>query len=137
MAASDFVVTTSAATTKVFSREFPARDPSKYVTVTNGFDEEDFAAAREASGGGEPQARGGNEGRFRIAHVGSVFTRRKPELFVSALERLIEARVVRAEELDVVFVGNSSELPSGRLEQAGALRRVGYVDHATAIRWMV
>ena len=136
MAASDFVVTTSAATTQLFSREFPARDPSKYVTVTNGFDEEDFAAARKASRGGDPEAHR-NEGRFRIALVGSVFPWHKPELFLRALDRLIEARVVRADQLDVVFVGNSCELRSDRLQRAGVIRRLDYVDHATALRWML
>jgi glycosyltransferase involved in cell wall biosynthesis len=133
--AADTVVTTSPAAVQVLSRAFPLAS-SKYVTITNGFDLDDFKMNRRVSPLPALSGGHGRNGKLHIAHVGSTFPWQKPQLFLTAVERLIEDGALKAGELRIHFVGNSGELSSERLEADGIFRRTPYVDHATAINVM-
>jgi len=125
----DGVVTTSPAHTSSLSRAFGSGegDP-RFVTITNGFDAQDFD-------GPDPTREGGTlAGRFVMTHVGSVFRWRGAEPILQAVQELVEAG--SAPLLTVQFVGRTSELGFESLREKGFLRSTGYVTHAEAVAYM-
>lgn len=128
--AADRVVTTSPGHTASFSDAFPAPGPGRYVTITNGFDPDDFQDP------GPPRSKAGPEGRFTISHVGSVFSWRTADPFLEAVRRLVRDGVVPADRIAVNLVGKGTDLDFLELKRLGVLRDVGFVSHPEAVRWM-
>jgi glycosyltransferase involved in cell wall biosynthesis len=126
----DRVVTTSPAHTRRFVAELADGDSRRFVTITNGFDPEDFAghlASRSLGENGRP---------FTIAHVGSLFTWRDGSVLVDAIGDLLREGSIGADEIRLRFVGHAAALPESAGELEGVIQRTGYVDHATAVREM-
>lgn len=76
---------------------FADLDPAKFVTITNGFDAEDFAAAAPLP---SPPA-----DRFVVSYTGSIVARRTPRHFFAAVRRVLDAGVIPARDLTIDFVG--------------------------------
>lgn len=78
---------------------YPGVDPAKFVTVWNGFDEEDFTGLR-------PTER--QDGRLLILHTGSFYGLRTPAPFLKALGLLKEQGLISPQEVTVEFIGACS-----------------------------
>lgn len=128
IAAADLVVTTSPVHTERFVQFFPSKDEAKYVTITNGFDEDDFSQLK-------PPAIDARE-RFTMRHVGSLFAWRAPAHFLAAIQTLIDQKKIPADRIAIEFVGNTCELGFPRLREMGVIRITGYIPHREAIERM-
>lgn len=126
----DMVVTTSPVHTRTFAEAFPHRDGPRYVTITNGFDEEDFA------GDIPPLSHPPREDRFTLAHVGTFNASRDADGLLAAVRGLIEEGRVPAERIELLFVGQVKGLEEGWLREKGVLRVVDYVPHPEAVGTM-
>lgn len=129
MHSADLIVTTSPAYSALFAREF-SLPAGKFVTITNGFDEGDFAAAqmRLTRPNGRP---------FHIGYVGTLAGVQNAEPFLNAVQELIVEGIIPAEKITLRFTGRADPLNQPLLEERGILHLVGYVDHKTAVSHML
>jgi glycosyltransferase involved in cell wall biosynthesis len=124
----DRVVTTSPEHSRRFRQTFGG-ESEKFVTVTNGYDEDDFR-------GPVPSRPSDLRGKFLISHVGSVFEWRNANAFLEAVRICIDGGVIPPDRLRVAFVGpNRTRLPRD-LTERGNLVMPGYVAHSDAVAWM-
>jgi glycosyltransferase involved in cell wall biosynthesis len=70
---------------------------NRFHVIPNGFDEEDFK--------GMEQTNLQNK-KFTITHTGSLYGRRKPDIFFAALRDLIEKKEVEKDKIEVILIGN-------------------------------
>ena len=127
--AADAVVLLTDRSRDTFVRRYPAEPSGKFVTITNGFDAEDF----ERLG---PIAR---EPIFTIAHVGTLYFQRSPRAFLDAVSSLIQDGRIPASSIRLVFAGDAADghLPEAPgPDLAGVLTAKGRVSHREALAWM-
>lgn len=101
----------------------------KFVTITNGFDPEDFTGIDV----GER-----NHDRFVLAHVGRLDRWRSSEAWFEGLRRFINRLGDDAARFRIAVVGHANEKTRSRLFSTGATCSFsGYVEHGEAVRAMV
>ncbi len=81
-----------------FLSRFPDEDPSKFVTVSNGFDPEDFKAEESHLDMKRPNV-------YTMTHTGFLYGKRDPQEFLKALQQLIESKRIEADKIRVQFLG--------------------------------
>lgn len=127
----DAVVTVSDEITDRFADLAPDTPRSKYHTVYNGYDSEDFPA--------EPPPPPSNR-RLRLSHVGSFYLNIQPTELFEALRLLRERRPGIEEMLEVSLVGRMDALQDRegiRAEFGGMLQMTGRVSHDRAVAEMI
>jgi glycosyltransferase involved in cell wall biosynthesis len=128
----DRVMATTDRLRNEFVRRYAAEPGEKFVTLWNGFDPDDFSTI--------PRPVRGDQ--FTVAHVGSLYFRRSPVWFLTAVAELIGEGHIPARELRVVFVGDlgGDHRPAALARALGLgsiVREVPVVGHAEAIQWMM
>ena len=116
--ADDIVVTSSV--TKI---EFEAITKKSIEVITNGYDYELVEA--------KPL-----DIKFTIAHIGSLLSKRNPEILWQVLSELVQENKDFSEDLQLNFVGAVSEAVLKSIEQVGLIKHVnnvGYVSHKESI----
>lgn len=116
--ANDIVVTSSV--TKI---EFEAITKKPIEVITNGYDYELVEA--------KPL-----DIKFTIAHIGSLLSKRNPEILWQVLSELVQENKDFSEDLQLNFVGAVSEAVLKSIEQVGLIKHVnnvGYVAHKESI----
>ena len=118
--------TTVLAVTPLVQEEFQARTKTPVAMITNGFDEEDFAAPAPVP-----------DGRFNITHTGLLATDGNPLVFWKVLgDKALEDPSFR-EALRIRLVGKVDREVYDAIAEAGLSDNVadlGYCDHAAAVR---
>ncbi len=129
--AADRVVLLTNRSCDSFRQRYPDQAPAKFVTITNGFDAEDFSSLSPVSA--EPV--------FTVVHAGTLYYRRSPRALLSAIAHLVERGTIPKTDIQVVFAGDIADghdvaelSASGPL--AGVLRLTGRLSHAEALTWM-
>lgn len=101
----------------------PAND--KFITITNGYDEEDiYKGALE------------QDKKFSIAHIGSLVKSRNPHTLWKALSELIREYPGFEKDLEIKLVGKVDYAVKESIEQAGLagyLRKIDYLPHSEVI----
>ena len=95
---SHIVVSTTRGMTDDFKKRYAQADPEKFVTITNGFDLDDFPSS--------PAQHKKND-KFSIVHTGILGFERTPKFFLEALKKLIEDKPSLEKEIEVVLVGKN------------------------------
>ncbi len=105
---------------------FEFLDPSRVVTIPNGYDPEDFPATLP-----EPP-----RDRCVLTYSGTVFRLTSGAGFLAGLRLFHEQEPELARQLEVRFVGRivDTELRAFEGSEALGVRRLGYVEHEQAIR---
>jgi len=108
--------------------------PSKYVTITNGFDPADFPA---------PSIKDSRNrsGVLRLVHAGTLGSERSPKEFLAAVGQLVRERPEVEEKLEVIFVGKNSPFRDGRTIEryideydcGRVVRLIGYVSRRASL----
>jgi hypothetical protein len=98
----DLVISTAPTLTEYFRTLLPVNQQAKCVTITNGFDENDFAGIEQGS---QPLS----TTRIRIIHAGSLYAGRNPEPFFAALHNLIHRGELIREDMEIEFIGSRNE----------------------------
>lgn len=123
------VVSATGPITEDFAARYGDQPREKFVTITNGFDDGDYAEAAP-----EP-----DRSRFTIGYVGTLFGDASPRAFFEAIRRLLDAEPARAEVLRLRFTGSMIE-PWRDLIGHFGLQSITtvqeYVPHAEALRAM-
>lgn len=92
----DAVVSVTGRMTEAFMRTYPAIDRTKFATIPNGYDPEDFV--------GLPCQ--GRKDKFRISYLGTFYLERTPAQFLKALRELIDERKLPPDDLEIRFIGH-------------------------------
>lgn len=124
----DAVVGVSEAQTAMLADRVPGHT-SKFVTITNGFDPDDFAASR--SGGSK------DRDRFVLVHVGRFDHRRMTPALWAGLRRWVDRLGEPRNRFTLRLVGHVGGDARARIEAAGLSYQLsGYQTHSQAIAEM-
>ena len=114
-----------------FRQQYPQYRQAKFVTITNGFDAEDFASL--------PPIR--PEPVFTVVHAGTLYYRRSPRALLTALTNLIERGRIPKADIQAVFAGEIADghdiadlTASSPL--SGLIRITGSLSHPDALSWI-
>ncbi|RPI70008.1 MAG: hypothetical protein EHM47_12900, partial [Ignavibacteriales bacterium] len=128
----DCIITATSLMAERFNELYPG---GKYITITNGYDEDDFNHLTELTPPGD---------EFRITYTGIFNKEQNPQLIFSALKKLIEESHEVKEKLKLRFVGqldnpgdleNISHFKKLELEKYSDL--IPYKPHNEIIREML
>ena len=108
----------------------------KIVTITNGFDPDNFGLCEERKPKGKVKA------RLELCHFGTVYGKRRPTVLLQALADLYQTGRLKAEQFCLKFVG-AWEVTEPRcedlaqfLEKVNVLKREAPVPHEACLRQM-
>jgi glycosyltransferase involved in cell wall biosynthesis len=128
--AADVVILLTDRSRDSFLRRYPGEAAGKFVTLTNGFDADDFEALGSTA----------RDPGFTIAHVGTLYFRRSPKALFEAVASLVREGKIPASSLRVVLAG---EIADGHLAEVAAtglgdmIVATGRVSHEQALAWML
>lgn len=126
----DIVIGVSGRQTNILAAHAPARC-DQFVTITNGFDPEDFENCSDAA----EVAKNGD--RFVLAHVGRFDRWRTPGVFFEGLSRFLRETEAAGKSFELRIVGHIDRLTASRVDATGVTwSRTGEVSHGEAIREM-
>ena len=94
----------------------------KFVTITNGYDENDVDALPMPSG----------QAKFTIGHFGTFYTNRRPDQLVAAIDKLIDSNRIEGQALRVLFVGKNAQT---KVPDRPPYETHGYVPHRDLARF--
>jgi glycosyltransferase involved in cell wall biosynthesis len=94
----DIIVSTTASATAYFKSVLPPEEQNKCLTITNGFDDDDFGSLGEV----RPQT----GSKIKIIYAGSLYLNRNPEPFFAALGRLVSTGQVSENQVDIELIGS-------------------------------
>jgi glycosyltransferase involved in cell wall biosynthesis len=97
------VVCVSPGVSSEYAKRYPAEPPEKWVTITNGFDLEEFRSLGTVE----------RAERFTISYAGSLAYGRSPMVVLQALAELISERAIDSERVSLRFLGHC-EFVEGR-----------------------
>jgi hypothetical protein len=122
------------AVTEPMTRDFQRIYPyARYVTITNGYDEEDFTAIPVQKENRRP---------FTITYTGILYKERSPRNFLTVLSKIVKENPQVARNWRILFVGQMDN--PGETENADFLaslnlgkwvRHIPYVSHRESIRY--
>jgi glycosyltransferase involved in cell wall biosynthesis len=140
--ASDRVVTLSPAHTEMLIEADP-QARNKYVTVENGFDEDEVAVAAEEARRNlllASTARSGMNGDgcspakvFTVAYIGAFHNRLGPNVFLEACNHLIQSGAVEEEKFRFCVAGYPWEISRYLSPAVRWLEYAGYLSHKDAL----
>lgn len=84
--------------------KYPDQPSEKFVTVSHGFDPEDFRGA-ELYQKASPD-------KFTMTYTGSLYGKRNVDMFLYAIKELIDEKGIHSEKINIRFVGNVSSARS-------------------------
>jgi glycosyltransferase involved in cell wall biosynthesis len=130
----DVVVGVSEAQTAILADHVPTHR-HKFITVTNGFDPDDFAGLAEHTNAGDEIRR--TDGDFILSHVGRFDRWRALDAWFDGLAEFVRYLGPRQHRFVLRIVGHADAATRRRLQDTGArCEFTGYVPHGQAIREM-
>ncbi|MDN3666888.1 glycosyl transferase family 1 [Algibacter miyuki] len=118
--ADDIIVTSS-----VTKTEFEGITKKPITVITNGYDYEPLQAVTLDS-------------KFSIAHIGSLLSKRNPEVLWQVLSELVKENAEFEKDFELNFIGAVSENVLQSIEISGLskyMNNFGYVSHKASIRY--
>ncbi len=112
-------------------RKYPSLDAGKFHHLPNGFDSHDFPNV-------DPASR--TDGRFTVTYTGSMYGRRNPDAFLTAVEQLATRGEIDPAKIRLRFIGRFGEeiLETFRQSPLGsAIEVVGYMPHRQSIEQLL
>ncbi|GAA4282120.1 glycosyltransferase family protein [Gaetbulibacter aestuarii] len=111
-------------TSEVTKMEFEAITSKPITVITNGFD---YERVEETS----------LDSKFSLAHIGSLLSKRNPEILWKVLSELVEENKAFAQDLELKFIGAISDNVIKSIERyhlSDYLNYYGYISHNEAIK---
>lgn len=126
----DVVIGPTEGYTRAFAALAGSPDSTRFVTITNGFDPEDFPHL------GKPCEPSSNSA-FTISYIGSFFKGQTGDSFIQAVEELLEEGHIPANRIKLVFVGEIRETHFTNNRFDHVFHATGFVKHDQAISYMM
>lgn len=137
VAACDVLICNTEDLRQRFLQRYPGQEGTKFVVITNGFDEADF---------GPPSPNSGNAAEpMVICHAGELYEHhRNPEAIIRALGSLVRRERISADRVVLHLVGGGSYTGTGKFRSflegegvASSVRITGHLPHRESIARMV
>lgn len=125
----DKVTTTNPFFTKGFITKYSNEPKEKFVTVTHGFDPNDFQKLETTV-----------EHKFVMTYTGSFYGPRKPDVFLKAVNELLSEDSSLKDQLKIRFVGSVGRSIKNVVHRYGLKDTVevcGYVSHKRALEYLL
>ena len=125
----DKVTTTNPFFTKGFIMKYSDEPKEKFVTVTHGFDPDDFQKLETIV-----------EHKFVVTYTGSFYGPRKPDVFLKAVNELLSEDPSLKDQLKIRFVGSVGRSVENVVHRYGLEDTVevcGYVSHKRALEYLL
>jgi glycosyltransferase involved in cell wall biosynthesis len=125
----DKVTTTNPFFTKGFITKYSDEPKEKFVTVTHGFDPNDFQKLETTV-----------EHKFVMTYTGSFYGPRKPDVFLKAVNELLSEDSSLKDQLKIRFVGSVGRSVKNVVHRYGLEDTVevcGYVSHKRALEYLL
>jgi len=133
----DKVITNTEPMKEDFINKYPDIDGEKYISITNGYDPDDFSHICVEQ-----------KGKFTITYTGTLSfldtqnPRYNPKFFLEAVKQLLEESPFLKEKLQIIFVGPGAdtELASKKIEKLNlekVVKTVGPVSHKRCIQFLI
>jgi glycosyltransferase involved in cell wall biosynthesis len=106
----DRVVCVTPAMTNHYRRFYPNFAPEKWVTITNGFEKQDFKDLGHVS----------RHQKFTISYLGSLIYARSPECLFRAVGELVEAEAIPLGDIAIRFIGKCRYAEGRAVEEMAA-----------------
>jgi glycosyltransferase involved in cell wall biosynthesis len=111
---------------------YPALEPEKIITITNGYDQADISAS---------QPKGFPPDRLSIVYTGSFYSKeRTPHTFLRALAGAVQNGAIPREKVHVYFVGNIGQHSTDTINETWLVDLVtitGYLPHQESIAYLL
>jgi len=110
-------------------KKYPDLNKDKFVTITNGFDQDDFDNVIV-----------NKSKKFTISHIGSFFGKQTPVFLLQAIKKAIDENNNLKQDLEVLFIGKTSkeyQNIAGDYGLEGILKQTDYIPHKQAIQYML
>ncbi len=91
----DNIISVTDRMTQAFQSLYPQIEKTKFVTIPNGYDPDDFV--------GIPPPL--NPNKFRMSYLGTFYVGRTPAPFLQAVQELIQEGQIQSEKLEIRFIG--------------------------------
>lgn len=124
----DIVVATTDQMTSGLASLVSKEHMSKFVTIMNGYDEDDFLALRAQPGPSDE--------RFEVAYVGMLYGPRTARHLIEALSALIDEGVVDRERVRLRIVGKAWTNELDAVRSFSWIDVVGHISHQRALEIM-
>lgn len=98
IARANYVIANTEALRRLFVAKYNEQPQSKFITITNGYDEDDY-------GGIPVKKMMGNDEPISIVHTGTLYSKRSPLPFLSQIAALIETGEIEKKDIKILFVG--------------------------------
>jgi len=116
--------------TSITKRCYKKIDKAKFITITHGFDADDFNTW---------EAKTKKNGKFIMSHIGTFYSNRKPDKLLEAVKLVIENCPDLKEKIEVRFVGITGSLVDDMVRSIGLkdiIKIVPYCSHKESIAEM-
>lgn len=124
---SDKVLTVTPVAEQNYISDFN-QEPSKVVTITNGYDDFDFL---------DISTKGTQKDKFKIMHNGTFYMIRTPITFLHAIKNLVDKGLVHPEKLEINFTWTENEdywkEYVGNLGISNNVNFMGYLSHRESL----
>jgi glycosyltransferase involved in cell wall biosynthesis len=117
----DRLICVTSEMTELYRKRYPEIDRQRFVTLFNGFDEEEIKSFRSVK----------KHHRITFTYTGTLYLNRDPELFLKAVSSLILKGKLDISELAIRFVGNCRFIGEKPVEQL--VRKLGLESAVTFI----
>lgn len=109
--------------------KYPDLDKNKFIHVPNGYDSADF-----------PKVDFVENKKFTLTYTGSMYGRRNPSALFEAIEQLIKAGKIKADEFNLRFVGRFGDEIFDMFKStsfSSSIETVLYVPHHESIKYLM
>ena len=117
-----------------FRHTYSAVNATKFVTICNGYDAEDFSSILPA----------GNPQKFTVTYIGSFYDERTPEPLLRAVSELVAGKEIPVDALEIQLIGNcryvkgrSTDDISASLGLSSVVRVIDAVPYRRALEYAV
>ena len=131
MQGADRIVCVTPAMTEMYRKLYPNLPENKWVTITNGYDMDEFSKLKLVK----------ESGRFTISYVGTFDFSRTPALMLRAVRELIEEGIIDSQKINLRFVGPCQTVEGRPLAEMVAKNElceitdvIGFVPRTDALR---
>ena len=126
----DVVINLTEGYTRAYATLAGAPDSTKFVTIPDAFDPEDFPHL------GEPYQPTANPA-FTISYIGSFAKGQTGDSFIQAMGELLQEGQIPIDRIKLVFVGNPGGISFGSSRFDHVVHKTGFVKHSEAISNMM
>ena len=129
----DLIISTNERSTNKFITHYPNINADKFVTIWNGFDEDDFCGLRDTK----------KNPVITIAYMGTFYHGRTPRLLLKALSELVSERKIGDKDFSVQFIGDTRYADGESVEKmiqdfdlSASVRVRGWIPYGEALKEM-